>query len=455
MMTKFSAHKQVVSDVLAHEDGGADMAKINTDASHYSRMGWAIILLGVVGFFAWASLAPLDKGVPLSGNVAVASNRKAVQHQVGGTVDAILVKDGDLVKAGQVLVRMNSVAARSAAEMARVQWYTAQASEARLLAERDGVRQITFPSALMAADGDVRVANSIIQQQQLFSARQASLQNELAAFAENIGGLKMQLQGLQEAMVSKKQQQQFLQEQLDGMRDLANEGYVARNRLLDLERTYAQVNGGISEDIGNIGRVGRQIAEFGLRKSQRQQDYQKEVRTQLSDVQRDAEALKNRVAALDFELANVLVTAPVDGTVVGLSVFTQGAVVPSGFKLMELVPSADALIVEGMLPVNLVDKVHPGLKVDLIFSAFNANTTPHIPGTVTQVSADRTVEERTGLAFYKVRASVAPEGLKMIAKLEIRPGMPVELFVKTGERTMMNYLMKPIFDRLHGSLVED
>ncbi len=265
----------------------------------------------------------------------------------------------------------------------------------------------------------------------------------------------MQLQGLQEAMISKKQQQQFLKEQLDAMRDLARDGYVARNRLLDLERTYAQVNGGISEDIGNIGRAGRQIAEFGLRKSQRQQDYQKEVLTQLSDVQRDAEALKNRVAALDFELANVLVTAPVDGTVVGLSVFTRGAVVPSGFKLTELVPSDDALVVEGMLPVNLVDKVHAGLKVDLIFSAFNANTTPHIPGAVAQVSADRTVEERTGQAFYKVRAAVAPEGLKMIANLQIRPGMPVELFVKTGERTMMNYLMKPVFDRLRASMAED
>ncbi len=454
-MTKFSSNKEPVSDVVAHEIGGAAAAHVNTDASQYARLGWIIVLLGVVGFFAWAFLAPLDKGVPLSGNVAVASNRKAVQHQLGGTVDAILVKDGDLVKAGQVLVRMNRIAASSAAEAARVQWYTAQASEARLLTERDGLRLIAFPPALMAANGDVRVANSIIQQQQLFSARQASLHSELGAFAENIAGLKMQLQGLQESMISKKQQQQFLKEQLDGMRDLAKDGYVARNRLLDLERTYAQVNGGISEDIGNIGRVGRQIAESGLRKSQRQQDYQKEVRTQLSEVQRDAEALKNRVAALDFELANVLVTAPVDGTVVGLSVFTGGAVVPSGFKLMELVPSDDALVVEGMLPVNLVDKVHAGLKVDLIFSAFNANTTPHIPGTVTQVSADRTIEERTGQAFYKVRAAVAPEGLKMIANLQIRPGMPVELFVKTGERTMMNYLMKPVLDRLHAAMAED
>jgi protease secretion system membrane fusion protein len=307
----------------------------------------------------------------------------------------------------------------------------------------------------MQEKNDVRVANIIGLQQQLFSARQNSLHSELGAIEENIGGLKVQLIGLNESMVNKKQQVSFLKEQLEGMRDLAKDGYVARNRLLDLERTYAQVNGGISEDIGNIGRVTRQIAEFTLRKLQRQQDYQKEVGTQLSEVQKEAAALQNRMQALDQELENVLVKAPVDGTVVGLNVFTKGGVVPSGFKLMELVPTDDALVVEGLLPVNLVDKVHQGLKTEMIFSAFNSNTTPHIPGVITQVSADRTVDERTGQASYKVRAVVAPEGLKLIANLKIKPGMPVELFVKTGERTMMNYLLKPIFDRAGSAMKEE
>lgn len=451
-MKSLLENKSPVSDVATHN---VEVLEINTDASHYARLGWGIVLLGVLGFFLWASFAPLDKGVPLSGNVAVASSRKAIQHQVGGTVDEILVKDGDAVKAGQVLVRMNSVIAKSTAEIARVQWYTAQAIEARLLAERDGAKSVNFPKQLEQAKSDPRVANNIMLQQQLFSARQTSLQNELGAVDENIAGLKVQLKGLEESMISKKQQQQFLNEQLDGMRDLANDGYVARNRLLDLERTNAQVNGSISEDIGNIGRVMRQITELGLRKSQRQQDYRKEVRTQLSDVQKETESLQNRVQALDFDLNNVMVKAPVDGTVVGLNVFTQGAVVPSGFKLMELVPRDDALIVEGMLPVNLVDKVHQGLKAELIFSAFNLNTTPHIPGIVTQVSADRTVDERTGQAYYKVKAAVAPEGMKMISHLQIRPGMPVELFVKTGERTMMNYLLKPVFDRAKTSMTEE
>jgi len=441
-----------VTDVTTHN---VEILEVNTDARSYARLGWIIIIVGVFGFLLWAFTAELDKGVPMSGNVAVASSRKVIQHQTGGTVDEILVKDGDVVTAGQVLLKMNSVNAKSVAEITRVQLFTSQAVEARLLAERANAKAISFPKELEQAKNDSRVANTILLQQQLFTTRQISIQSELGAVDENIAGLRSQLKGLEESMVSKKQQQQFLKEQLDGMRDLAKEGYIARNRLLDLERTYAQVNGSISEDLGNMGRVSRQILELGLRKSQRQQDYQKEIRTQLSDTQKEAEALENRLTALDFDLNNVMVKAPVAGTIVGLNVFTKGAVVPSGFKLMELVPQDDALIVEAMLPVNLVDKVHPGLKTELIFSAFNTNTTPHIPGIITQVSADRTLDERTGQAFYKVRAEVAPEGKKMLAHLQVRPGMPVELFVSTGGRTMMNYLLKPIIDRMHSAMTEE
>ncbi|MFZ6775007.1 HlyD family type I secretion periplasmic adaptor subunit [Undibacterium sp. SXout7W] len=451
-MKKLLSNSQPVTDVAAHN---VETLEVNTDAHHYSRIGWSIILFGVFGFLLWASFAPLDKGVPLSGNVAVASNRKMIQHQSGGTVDEILVKDGDEVKAGQVLVKMNNTSAKAAAEIVRVQFHTSEVTEARLLAERDGAKTISFPKEIDQAKSDPRVANSILLQQQLFTARQISIQSELAAVDETIAGLRIQLKGLEESMVNKKQQQQFLKEQLDGMRDLTKDGYVARNRLLDLERTYAQLNGGVSEDLGNIGRVSRQISEYTLRKTQRQQEYQKEVRTQLSEVQKDVESSRSRLDALDFELNNVFVKAPVDGTIVNLNVFTKGGVIPSGFKLMELVPKDDALVVEASLPVHLVDKVHAGLKAELIFSAFNSNTTPHIPGVITQVSADRTVDERTGQAFYKVRAAVAPEGMKMIAHLQIRPGMPVELFVKTGERTMMNYLLKPVFDRANSAMTEE
>ncbi len=432
-----------------------ETVEVNTDANYYSRLGWIIVLAGVLGFLLWASIAPLDKGVPLSGTVTVSGNRKVVQHQSGGTVDEVLVKDGDEVKAGQALIRMNAVTAKSNAEIARVQLYTALATQARLMAERDNAKSISFPQELDAAKNDIRVANNVQLQQQLFMSRQISLQSELSALDENVSGLRSQLSGLQESMTSKKQQLQFVKEQLEGMRDLSKDGYVPRNRLLDVERTYAQINGSISEDIGSIGRVSRQIAEMSLRRSQRQQDYQKEVRTQLAEIQKEAESLQNRVTALDFELNNVLVKAPVNGIVVGLNVFTNGAVVSSGYKLMEIVPEGEDLVIEGMLAVNLIDKVHTNLPVELIFSAFNTNTTPHIPGILTNIAADRSVDEKTGMPYYKVRAIVTAEGKKKLGQLNIKPGMPVEMFVKTGERTMMNYLLKPIIDRAHSALTED
>ena len=441
-------------DVVAHD---VTPIEVNTDARVYARLGWMIVLLGVGGFLLWALLAPLDKGVPMGGTVAKESNRQAVQHQTGGTIQQILVRDGDVVKAGQVLVRMNPIVAQSAVEMTDSQYLSARAVEARLIAERDGAKTIKFPAEMEQRRSDPRVAEMMSLQNQLLASRQGSLQNELGGVDESIAGLKVQIQGLQESREAKKEQVNILKEQLAGMRDLAKEGYVARNRLLELERTYAQLNGSISEDIGNIGRAQRQVTELTLRKAQRVQDYQKEVRTQLTDVQREAESQQARLQAQKFELANVEVKAPADGTVVNLAVFTPGGVVPAGFKMMDIVPSNDPLVVEGQLPVNLVDRVHTGLKTELIFSAFNANRTPHIEGVVEQVAADRIVDERTGAAFYKVRVKVTPKGAQMIAahKMDIRPGMPVELFVKTGERTMMNYLLKPVLDRAGSALSEE
>jgi protease secretion system membrane fusion protein len=450
---------------LQHNSGAASAAvvygeeiqpyAVDTDPRAYTRIGWLIVIAGVCGFLLWAFLAPLDKGVPLSGTVTVSTNRKAIQHPTGGTVEAILVKEGEHVKAGQPLVSFNAVQVTASAEMMRVKYFTARAAEARLISERDGTEEIVFPPDLFDEKDDPRVANNMRMQEQLLSSRLMAIKSELAALDENIAGLKLQATGLEESRGNKKEQMALLKEQLDGMRELAKEGYVARNRLLDLERTYAQISGAISEDIGNIGRAQRQIAELKLRQIQRQQEYQKEVRSQLSDVQREAEALANQLKGLDYDMANAVIKAPVDGTVVGLAIFTHGAVVSPGFKMMDVVPSGDSLDVEGHLPVHLIDKVHPDLPVELIFSAFNRNLTPHIPGVVTHVSADRFVDEQTGVPYYKLRAKVAPEGMKMIADLQIRPGMPVDLFVKTGERTMINYILKPILDHIKMSMTEE
>lgn len=451
-MSKLSLSKATATDVVVHE---VTDDTVHVDPSTYSRIGWFIVLFGFCGFLAWASFAPLDKGVPVSGTVTVSSNRKAVQHLSGGTIDDILVKEGDVVKAGQVLVRMNSVQVKSSAEMSRGQYFTARAVEARLIAERDGKTSVSFPPELEAAKNDPRLGANISLQSQLFFSRQSALKNELAAVDENLAGMKIQLHGLEQSRDSKKLQLKIVKEQLDNLRDLAKDGYIANNRYLEIQRMYEQINGAISEDIGNIGRAQRQGTELILRRAQRVQEYQKEVRTQLSDAQKEAEALQNRLVSQDFELANVLVKSPVDGTVVGINVFTRGGVVGPGYRLMDIVPSDDPLIIEGQVPVNLIDKIHPGLKVELIFSAFNSNETPHVPGIVTQISADRMVEERSGAPYYRMKAQVAPEGMKIVKHLAVRPGMPVDLFIKTGERTMMSYLLKPVIDRAKTSLTEE
>jgi protease secretion system membrane fusion protein len=446
--------EQPATDVISHD---VTPLTVNTDAGAYAKLGWVVVIVGVLGFLVWASFAPLDKGVPLSGFVSKESNRKTVQYLSAGTVQDILVHDGDVVKAGEVLVRMNDVQASSAMQTTLAQYIISRAAEARLTAELKGASSVPFPTELEPYKTDPRVQENLELQRQLLVSRQSALQSEVAAMNENAAGLVAQIQGLDESRESKKTQLAFLKEELDNSRDLAKEGYIPRSRLLELERMYAQISGAISEDVGNLARARRQVSESHLRRTQRQQEYQKEVRSQLSDVHKEAESLAGRLHGQQYEVASVDVKAPVAGVVVGSNVFTKGGVVAPGAKMMEIVPSDDALVVEGQLAVNLVDRVHTGLPAELIFSAFNSNKTPHIPGEIIQVAADRSVDERNGQPYYKVRARVTPEGAKLIAahKLTIVSGMPVELFVKTGERTMMSYLLKPVFDRAKTSMSED
>ena len=185
------------------------------------------------------------------------------------------------------------------------------------------------------------------------------------------------------------------------------------------------------------------------------EEYQKEVRTQLADTRVRTEDLRNRLASAEFELANSQLRAPVAGIVVGLDVFTEGGVIKPGQALMEIVPQGEPLLVEARVPVELADKVHAGLPVELMFSAFSQSTTPRVAGEVTLVSADRQVDERTDEPYYTLRAQVSDAGMAQLAGLQIRPGMPVEAFVRTGERSMLNYLFKPLLDRTHMALVEE
>ena len=353
----FQAQLQKLQETRSDKEGYEP-----NDETHYARMGWLVLIIGFGGFMLWAMFAPLDKGVSAQGVVITDGQRKVIQPAVNGVIEEILVKEGDKVKAGQLLVRMNDL---------------------QVSAQAEGTR-------------------------------------------ESIAGLTAQINGLESSVQSQQSQLVFLKEQLANMRQLSKEGYVARNRVLDLERTYAQISGSMAENQGNLERYRHQLAE-----------------------------LKKKLPAYEFDLENATIESPVDGSVVNLQVFTQGQVVQAGAKLMEISPVDQELIVEARVPVIFIDKVHVGLPVEMIFAAFNQRTTPRIPGEVSVVSADRTTDERTGEIYYKMQARVTEKGAKLLKEHQIRPGMPVEVFVITGERTMMNYLLRPIIDRMRTSLGEE
>ncbi len=432
-----------------------DSNVLQLDDTRYSRLGWLLMLGGFLGFLGWAALAPLDKGVAVSGKVMVSGHRKVVQHPSGGIVERIDVRDGDKVDAGQVLIRLKETPLLGQAQSLRSQFYGSLASEARLNAERDGAASVNFPVELTALATEPEVASNLVLQRQLFDSRRQALLLDQQGVDESIAGAEAQLRGVRESQASKVLQRTALAEQLQGLRELAKEGYIPRNRLLDSERVYAQVLGSISEDYGRIGQLQRQVLEMRLKIRQLAEEYQKEVRTQLADTRVRTEDLRNRLASAEFELANSQLRAPVAGIVVGLDVFTEGGVIKPGQALMEIVPQGEPLLVEARVPVELADKVHPGLPVELMFSAFSQSTTPRVAGEVTLVSADRQVDERTDEPYYTLRAQVSDAGMAQLAGLQIRPGMPVEAFVRTGERSMLNYLFKPLLDRTHMALVEE
>ncbi|EPJ95010.1 HlyD family type I secretion periplasmic adaptor subunit [Pseudomonas psychrophila] len=432
-----------------------DSNVLQLDDTRYSRLGWLLMLGGFLGFLGWAALAPLDKGVAVSGKVMVSGHRKVVQHPSGGIVERIDVRDGDKVVAGQVLIRLKETPLLGQAQSLRSQFYGSLASEARLNAERDGALKVTFPTELTTLAAAPEVASNLALQRQLFDSRRQALLLDQQGIHESIAGAEAQLRGVRDSQASKVLQRTAVTEQLQGLRELAREGFIPRNRLLDSERVYAQVLGSISEDYGRIGQLQRQVLEMRLKIRQLAEEYQKEVRTQLADTRVRTEDLRNRLASAEFELANSQLRAPVAGIVVGLDVFTEGGVIKPGQALMEIVPQGEPLLVEARVPVELADKVHPGLPVELMFSAFSQSTTPRVAGEVTLVSADRQVDERTDEPYYTLRAQVSDAGMAQLAGLQIRPGMPVEAFVRTGERSMLNYLFKPLLDRTHMALVEE
>ena len=427
-------------------------ANVQTDERPIVRFGMLVLIVGFGGFLLWAGLAPLDEGVPGTGVVSVDSKRKTIQHLKGGIVEVIAVNEGARVKAGDVLIRLNDKEIKAQLEIARGQYWTAKAAESRLLAERDSKTKVVFSSEMLeAANTDPRAADAIRTQSQLFQARRSALISELAMMDESIAGLNEQIRGLQSLEVGKKVQIDLLEKEIRSLRGLVEEGFVPRNKLYELERALADLSGTRGNDLASVARARAGISEVRQRKLQREQDYRKEVEAQITEAQRDLGIQLDRLTALTDEFERTVIKAPTDGFVVALEAHTIGGVVRPGDRIMDIVPEGDALIVEAQLPVNLIDKVHVGQLANMHFQIVMAGgRQPAIPGKLIQVSADRLTDQRTGVPYYSARIQITPEGEAELANHKITPqaGMQADVVIVTGERTLLQYLLKPLMSRL-------
>ena len=449
--------KKSNADGAASEERSIELPgnRVDTNFSGPLRWGLTVLLLGFGGFAAWAAFAPLDAGVTAEATVQVAGNRKSVQHLEGGTVDELLVREGDLVEQGQVLVRLNATRALAEQGVVSAQYIIAKATEARLLAERDGADNIEIdPELAERFKDDQRLERAVTSQERLFRTRRDALEGEIAILRENLAGAEQQLEGLEQVQKSRKSQIAYINRELKGVRELAKEGYLPRNRMFELERDAAQLQAALSNDVVEAGRTRNQIAELKLRILQRHQDYQKEVQSQLSDVQKEASALRDRLSALDYTVRETVIRAPISGYVQNLNVHTVGGVIGPGTLLMEVVPVDASYLVQARVPVQSIDRVTPGLDVDITFPALNQRTIPNIPGTVLTISADRLVDEATNMPYYLAQVEVTPEGVETLKNETIRAGMPAAVLIRLGERTMLNYLLKPFLERLDRSFKE-
>jgi len=414
-----------------------------------------VLGIGFGGFLLWASFAPLDEGVPTPGMVTIETKRKAVQHLSGGIVKQVFVKEGQYVKGGEPLIAIDDALSLANYESIRQHYLTLRAMEGRLLAEQGGLGRIAFHPDLLKAGSDIYIQQTLSNQQQLFQSRRLALQADMDAIKESIQGQEASIQGLEGMLKARHSQLAFLQEELKGVRELVKDGYAPRNKQLELERIAAEAMGSIADLQGNILRAHRSISEMKLRSIQRAQEYRKEVDSQLSDVRREVQADADRYKAATQELDRTVIRAPSEGQVVGLTVQTVGAVIGSGQKLMDIVPRNETLLLETKVAPHFIDRVHPGLSTDVRFSAFAHSPSLVVEGKVESISSDLITEPQTNMSYYLARVVITPEGLKELGSRQMQAGMPAEVVIKTGERTVLTYLLHPLLKRMAASMKEE
>lgn len=405
--------------------------------------GWIVVALTFGGFGAWAVTAPLSTGVTSGGTVVVDSHRKSVQHLEGGIVKEILVREGDAVKAGQPLVRLDETQVVASMKLLRGRLDLALAQKARLSAERAGRDVVSFPEDLRGrAAVDAEVADILAGQSQLFQARRQTLTSQLEVLKNRIAQSQTQIQGLERQVAAKDTQIALIRKELSGKEELNRKGYTSGVQLMQVERELARLEGERGEATAQIAQVRQAMNEAQLQILGTETKFREDIETELRKVEAEAYDQQERLAAQTAQYERLVVTAPVAGEVVDLAVHTVGGVVAPGSRMLDVVPQGDALVVEAHVGPADIDDVAVGMPAKVLFSAFNRADVPSLDAQVATISADRLVNEKTGAPYYKVRVRVA-DGATARFGLQLVPGMPAEVMINKGERTLFDYIAQP------------
>ena len=443
------------TDITDVEDLKSNNDFSNTDQP--IRMGFWVLIVGFGCFMLWTAFAPLDEGVSAAASVSIESKRKTIQHMSGGVVHSVLVKEGQMVKAGDVLVELDEGVSKANFEAVRQNYMGQRASESRLLAEQSGADRINFHSDLMTSATDPLVLQHMQSQTLLFQSRKAALQAEMQAGEENLGGLKAQFESTTSMLENRKNQAALQEQQIKAVKELSLEGYAPKNQVLQLEQSQSELRSLMADLQGNLNRIQRSMAEVHQRLAQRKQEYLKEVSQQLADVRREVQSGQDKLKAVTEELARTQVKSPVDGQVVGMQVSSIGGVVTPGQRLMDVVPNGEALVVDAKIPPHIIDKVFAGEAVEVRFSTFANSPQLVLDAKLVSVSKD-VISEQTAMgvqSYYLARAAINEEGMKTLGKRVLQPGMPAEVLIKTGERSLLTYLLHPLTKRIAASMKEE
>ena len=415
--------------------------------------GSVVVAILVFGFGGWAATAQLSGALIAPGQIVVDSNVKKVQHPTGGIVGEVRVRDGDSVKEGDIVVRLDDTVTRANLSIVTRGLNELTARKARLEAERDGQLEIVFPE-MLTASAEPEVRNIMDAERKLFELRRTSRAGQKSQLKQRIGQLDEEILGHTAQRNAKAKEVELINRELAGVRDLYSKNLIQLNRLTQLEREATRLEGERGLLIATTAQAKGKINELELQIIQIDQELSSEVAKEMRDVDaKIGEFIERKVTAED-QLRRIDIRAPQSGTVFQSAVHTVGGVISAGDAIMLIVPAADNLTVEAKVNPQDINQLQIGQKAILRFTAFNQQSTPEIDGTVSRISADITTDQRTGVGYYTIRIALPPEQVARLGEVKLVPGMPVEAFIQTGERTVLSYLAKPLSDHFNRAFRE-